>query len=260
MPDGPKSDGLNLSMITQPVNKPFARERSSEAILAGQTPPQARANRYSGVAAFFAVKGSLRLARLYSDLVDAVIAALVSIGLLVAVFAWGASVIGDSESSRYDELAFILIFTALILGVPMAALLYTCLVYLVTGTTAGKRLLGLRVEMNSGAHPSRFKLTSRSLFKWGPYTALGTIGVATALTMLVRSDGDLSMFETFTIVTVNVIGYALTLTLLVYIFLDQMLPWARSDCRSLTDMLTKTKVVFKDEPARKKARNKLSEV
>lgn len=252
----PKPSGLKLSMITQPVNRPAARPSrgmtQSQKSPAPLDPADQRKLQNEW-------KSALRTARFKSDLVDFVVIVPIYLALLIGLPLLIARSDTDPESHGGAYAAIGMFFLMIPLGIPIAALSYSGLAYFFAGSTLGKAKHSLSILDMPGNAASRRRKLLRPLIKWGLFVFV-FLGLLIAATLVWTGNLDDDGARNISTVVFSIALFGAIPAILVFIVADRILPVIRSDCRSLTDLLTRTKVVFEDQPAEAETRSNLSKV
>jgi hypothetical protein len=145
----------------------------------------------------------------------------------------------DSHGNAYAAVG--IFFLMIPLCVPLAALIYTGLAYLIMRNTPGKHLKSLAVQREGRGRASRKRLVSRCLFKWGLFVGFYLSGFAVGVAALDLSGTAFASW-------VLMLSLATPcLALIGVVITDRLFPLTRPDGRSLTDIVTGTEVKWRGQ-------------
>lgn len=238
MPDEPKQNGLKLSMISQPVNRPTARPvqrpTKPQPLTEADEASERRMLRKEWVS-------TLRAARLKSDLTDFLITLALTIAFTTLITA-----LQDHSGDRHlreSVVAILAFITLLPFLFPIVSLVYTAGSYLAVGNTRGKQVNSLQVATRAGSPASRRRCVVRPLIKWGGFCValFLLVGILTAVASF--GDGEIPDFIRFSAAPIVT---AVLLLMILFLVVDQITALARPGRGSLIDVMTKTRVIFKE--------------
>lgn len=239
MADNPLSDGLKLSMLIEPVSTRPPRSTVSET--QQELPSSRRSSSRTATWAETAEHGPRLLteARFRSDLIDFMVIVPAVLLLLFGLPFLAAASDRESHGGAYAAIGtFILMIP---LGIPIAAMLYAGISYGIFGTTFGKRKQALRVISRNGTAASRKRKFFRPFIKWGVFTTTFlTLSMAAALLQPEdwRERAKFNLSDALYMIAL----FGTIPGILIFIVADRILPVVTQDRRSLTDILTRTRV------------------
>jgi hypothetical protein len=181
--------------------------------------------------------------RFAADLIDLLIALPIAAALL---FGLPRLILLDDAPPGSDENAYAAAgaFMLMIpLCVPLAAMIYTGLAYLIMRNTSGKHLKSLTLQREGGGPASRRRIALRCLFKWGLFTGIIWSGLIVEA-MLVVFGVEGTVLSGLASLSSIVIAFLVLIGILIA---DRLLPLTRPDARSLTDIVTGTEVKWRTQ-------------
>jgi hypothetical protein len=237
----PQEPGLRLSMLVQPTwaARPVETRQPSEP-----RPPFSPPRDMPGTSKRFrsgAVPASERVAANAIDLIVTapLIASFIAISLPLTNFLVPQ---GPPESDAAGYARFGLFLILIWFSLPFTPMVYTCAAYGIFGNTFGKWVRGLGVLGPDSVRTSRTRLLLRSAPKWGLFLSLvvAWCGLSQIIFAVFEPAPGTATDKVFTGL------FPLPWLVLLFVSaLDMLLPAARSDRRSLTDMLTGTVIIWR---------------
>jgi hypothetical protein len=237
----PQEPGLKLSMLVQPTLAARAVE-TRQLAQARQQPDLLKVT--SSPTGNIRIGAAPALDRLAANLIDLYIVIPLAIAFTASSIPLSGLLISGPPTDISPLPGLIIWFAWL--SVPFASMVYVCAAYGIFGNTLGKRIRGLAVSGPGPARAGRLRLLLRAVPKWGVFLALSGIWFGLVkIVFIVFGSASLTGID----------GLLAALELLLpggVLFLvsgsDLVLPSVRSDRRSLTDMLTGTRVIWRKDP------------